>query len=62
VRDSENKPDEELSSLIFGRKTPEFGQILTHRVVDMRKQWVVASPALGVCSFPGSSVARAARK
>jgi hypothetical protein len=51
VREPENKLDEELSSLTFGRNTPEFAHILTYRVVRVLKQLVVASHALGVCAF-----------
>jgi hypothetical protein len=62
MRNLENKPDEKLSSFTFWRNTPEYVHILTDRVVGVPKQWIVTSPALGICAFPGSSVARAARK
>jgi hypothetical protein len=62
VINSESKPDEELSSLTFGRNTSDFTHILTHQVVHAAKQWVVASPALGVCDFPDHNVAKMPRK
>jgi hypothetical protein len=51
VRDPENKPAEELSPLTWGRNTSKFAPILTQRVVGARRQWVIASPALGVYAF-----------
>jgi hypothetical protein len=62
VRNRENKLDEQLESLTFGPNTPEFMHILTHPIVRLLKQSAVAGPVLGVCAFPGSSVARTTRK
>jgi hypothetical protein len=48
VRDPENKRDDKLSSLTFGRNTPEFLPILRHRIRGVARQEVVVSRVLGV--------------
>jgi hypothetical protein len=53
MRDPVNKPDEELSLLIFGRNSLGFTSILRDRVVEVHKQWIGVSLALGVCAFHG---------
>jgi hypothetical protein len=53
MRDLENKPDEELLFLTFGRHTTEFTPILRDRVVEVDKQGSVISLALGVYAFSG---------
>jgi hypothetical protein len=62
MRDAENKLDEKLSLLTFGRNTPDFVPILRHQLVALPKQWVVASPELAVCLFLDSYGAIVARK
>jgi Ni,Fe-hydrogenase III small subunit len=62
MRDSENKPDEELSLLTFGRNTPEFTPILRDRVAEVHKQWVVVILALGACAFSGQTYCNRGQK
>jgi hypothetical protein len=62
MRDPENKPDEELSLLTFGRNTPEFTPILRDRVGEVHKQWVVVGLALGLCAFSGQTSCNSSQK
>jgi hypothetical protein len=48
VRDPENKRDDKLSSLTFGRNNPEFLPIRRHQINGMPRQGVVVSRVLGV--------------
>jgi hypothetical protein len=52
MRDPENKLDEELSSLTFGRNIREFSISMADRAVHVHKEWAVANSALGFHVVP----------